>query len=200
MFHPCLFFWAGRAGNTCQTLHQDRSCYYFEKGLVPKESVYPMYNRNLVQLWVGLWCVRHDLWHQWLLSDSVTWQQRWTNLLKVDFGLWKMLSAICSGKIDFELWDSFLDADLFWFVQGWTIGKRVTLTNTLGRMSWALAFYLILANHQPLKYINILPRINFIMESESFDFKGLASYCKAETTFTFHFFYFNIVKCFLKHW
>ena len=132
-----------------------------------------MYNRNLVQLWVGLWCVRHDLWHQWLLSDSVTWQQRWTSLLKVDFGLWKMLSAICSGKIDFELWDSFLDVDLFWFVQGWTIGKRVTLTNTLGRMSWALAFYLILANHQPLKYINILPRVNLIMESESFDFKLL---------------------------
>ena len=97
MFHPCLFFWAGRAGNTCQTLHQDRSCYYFEKGLVPKESVYPMYNRNLVQLWVGLWCVRHDLWHQWLLSDSVTWQQRWTNWLKVDFGLWKaILDAECN--------------------------------------------------------------------------------------------------------
>ena len=64
-------------------------------------------------------------------------------------------------------------SDLFWFVQGWTIGKRVTLTNTLGRMSWALAFYLILANPQPLKYINILPRINLIMESESFDFKLL---------------------------
>jgi len=97
MFHPCLFFCAGRRGNTCQTLHQDRSCHYFEKGLVPKEFGYSKYNRNLVQLWVGLWCVRHDLWHQWLLSDSVTWQQRWTNLSKVDFGLWEAnLDAECN--------------------------------------------------------------------------------------------------------
>ena len=101
MFRPCLFFCTGRRGNTCQTLHQDRWCHYFEKGLVPKEFGYPKYNRNLVQLWVGLWCVRHDLWYQWLLSDSVTWQQWWTNLLKVDFGLWKAnLDAECNlGKL-----------------------------------------------------------------------------------------------------
>jgi len=56
-----------------------------------------MYNRNLVQLWVGLWCLRHYLWYQWLLSDSVTWQQRWTNLSKVDFGLWEAnLDAECN--------------------------------------------------------------------------------------------------------
>ena len=132
-----------------------------------------MYNRNLVQLWVGLWCVRHDLWYQWLLSDSVTWQQRWTNLLKLDFGLWKAnLDAECNLFRENWFWTLRLFLGC-WFVQGWTIGKRVTLTNTLERMSWALAFYLILANHQPLKYINILPRINMIMESESFDFKLL---------------------------
>ena len=44
----------------------------------------------------------------------------------------------------------------------------------------------------------VIMYVIIIIIMENLNLKGLASYYKAETTFTL-FFYSNIVKCFLKH-
>ena len=42
--------------------------------------------RNIVQLWVRLRCLCDHLWHQRMLPDGLTWQQRWQH-----FGIFHLI-------------------------------------------------------------------------------------------------------------
>ena len=42
--------------------------------------------RNIVQLWVRLRCLCDHLWHQRMLPDCLTWQQRWQH-----FGIFHLI-------------------------------------------------------------------------------------------------------------